>query len=383
MNIATVDIQRKSQIRETEKDKDYRKQFFYSIIQSSKEDDGEPGGESEQNVTNGNEQDNELSAESNQLSNTDEHTNGESKKKETGGGEKADCGGNTAVESKGNITEESEKETEVQIGDESNKETLGSSKSATEEGALPENDKNIDRSNNEKLEDDSESNSERVANKQKGSGEVQLEETRDEEEDGVADNKDAKDLMKEIQNDESEVVDNELVKKSSEKEAVTTATSEIGVSKRQSDGTERNESLHDVKETDVKETDDTAVVNEPVGNSTEEQETFNDVSKDNDLPQAIALSEVPKAHSIDISKVKMANGNEDKRKESTSEPTSPTTPNSPHEARPLIPEFLWSPMHQRLLADILFAIESDLQVWRRYVFSAFVMLEIYFECPNR
>lgn len=47
-----------------------------------------------------------------------------------------------------------------------------------------------------------------------------------------------------------------------------------------------------------------------------------------------------------------------------------TTAASPEEASQYrayvnIPEFLWSPMHQRLLGDLLFAIESDLQVWRR------------------
>jgi len=30
-----------------------------------------------------------------------------------------------------------------------------------------------------------------------------------------------------------------------------------------------------------------------------------------------------------------------------------------------IPEYLWSPVHQRLLGDLLFAIEADVQVWRR------------------
>lgn len=32
-----------------------------------------------------------------------------------------------------------------------------------------------------------------------------------------------------------------------------------------------------------------------------------------------------------------------------------------------IPEFKWSPMHQRLLTDLLFALESDVHVWRRCV----------------
>ena len=32
-----------------------------------------------------------------------------------------------------------------------------------------------------------------------------------------------------------------------------------------------------------------------------------------------------------------------------------------------IPEFKWSPMHQRLLTDLLFALETDVHVWRRCV----------------
>jgi len=30
-----------------------------------------------------------------------------------------------------------------------------------------------------------------------------------------------------------------------------------------------------------------------------------------------------------------------------------------------IPEFKWSQMHQRLLTDLLFSIETDIQMWRR------------------
>lgn len=30
-----------------------------------------------------------------------------------------------------------------------------------------------------------------------------------------------------------------------------------------------------------------------------------------------------------------------------------------------IPEFKWSLMHQRLLTDLLFSIETDIQMWRR------------------
>lgn len=63
--------------------------------------------------------------------------------------------------------------------------------------------------------------------------------------------------------------------------------------------------------------------------------------------------------------------------ENTSESSGPSSQASParngetansgdqYKAYINIPEFLWSSMHQRLLGDLLFAIESDLQVWRR------------------
>ena len=44
-----------------------------------------------------------------------------------------------------------------------------------------------------------------------------------------------------------------------------------------------------------------------------------------------------------------------------------------------IPEFLWSPVHQRLLGDLMFAIEADIQVWRRSVnFRVFLFFSIFF-----
>lgn len=53
-------------------------------------------------------------------------------------------------------------------------------------------------------------------------------------------------------------------------------------------------------------------------------------------------------------------------------PTSPATGSAGSNDQKLaykayvnIPEYLWSPVHQRLLGDLLFAIESDIQVWRR------------------
>lgn len=42
---------------------------------------------------------------------------------------------------------------------------------------------------------------------------------------------------------------------------------------------------------------------------------------------------------------------------------------SPGPTRPpfRIPEFKWSYIHQRLLSDVLFSLETDIQVWRRYI----------------
>lgn len=41
-----------------------------------------------------------------------------------------------------------------------------------------------------------------------------------------------------------------------------------------------------------------------------------------------------------------------------------------------IPEFRWSQMHQRLLTDLLFSIETDIQMWRRFVYM-FIIEDMY------
>lgn len=40
-----------------------------------------------------------------------------------------------------------------------------------------------------------------------------------------------------------------------------------------------------------------------------------------------------------------------------------------------IPEFKWSLMHQRLLTDLLFSIETDIQMWRRYILCFMGMIQ--------
>ncbi len=39
-----------------------------------------------------------------------------------------------------------------------------------------------------------------------------------------------------------------------------------------------------------------------------------------------------------------------------------------------VPEFSWSVLHQRLLTELLFAIESDIQVWKTYVLLRFIFI---------
>ena len=56
--------------------------------------------------------------------------------------------------------------------------------------------------------------------------------------------------------------------------------------------------------------------------------------------------------------------NSKEEKQSLQESPSQSTPKG--KCRPYIdvPEFNWSPLHQRLLSELLFAIESDIQVWK-------------------
>ena len=59
--------------------------------------------------------------------------------------------------------------------------------------------------------------------------------------------------------------------------------------------------------------------------------------------------------------------NSKEEKQSLQASPSQSTPKG--KCRPYIdiPEFNWSPLHQRLLSELLFAIESDIQVWKTYV----------------
>lgn len=39
-----------------------------------------------------------------------------------------------------------------------------------------------------------------------------------------------------------------------------------------------------------------------------------------------------------------------------------------------IPEFKWSYIHQRLLSDVLYSLESNIQVWRGYTYNTYYII---------
>ncbi|XP_028409384.1 neurobeachin-like [Dendronephthya gigantea] len=337
VNIATVDIQRKSQVQETDKDKDYRKQFFYSIIQSSKEDEENAESKTEQSMVNG---DHEPPVnDRGEVVSTNDRPGGEVDLGDEEDG--AGSGQNSAGKSDGGSEQEQENRTSDNEGDPETlpEDTSNANKSSSENNKEPEEvdvTQGTQGSSANDSEPDDNAGKEGTATKEEAGtdhgGHVHEEGTPD---------------------DDSEVaVADELGEKSSEKEA--TALALENDLKKPSDGPSSNEG-------------DTRVVNNENETSTRDISTAEQPAPENNgLPQEAMSPDVSKAHSIDISKA--TNGSEKQGKEEgdASEPTSPTSPSSPHESRPLIPEFLWSPMHQRLLADVLFAIESDLQVWRSH-----------------
>lgn len=78
--------------------------------------------------------------------------------------------------------------------------------------------------------------------------------------------------------------------------------------------------------------------------------------------------------SVWISEPILVNGIEDKKEEKTDKKPIPSNIDTrpmfnPGPSRPpfRIPEFKWSYIHQRLLSDVLYSLESNIQVWRGYV----------------
>ena len=71
--------------------------------------------------------------------------------------------------------------------------------------------------------------------------------------------------------------------------------------------------------------------------------------------------------SAEISEGTESDSNVDPKAENKKKKKDRTT-FSPGPARPpfRIPEFRWSYIHQRLLSDVLFSLETDIQVWRSH-----------------
>ena len=350
VNFSTVDIQGKSQIEESQRDSDYRKKFFYSIIQSSKEENDEFVNTTIPRRTKGDHEPKQADGQKEASVNDHEAEQvGELKLTDNLTVEKTDTDGKTMGD---------ENPEKVDIHDEDNVTDENKKDAETKDNAIEKDGSNANQSLNEESEF-----SEQDKQAQESKNENKSENNRSEELDADLKGHPSKEsnsnqLTKEYgESERAKVHADELGKKSSEKEAISTVAEEKS-NEGPSDGTVSNDL---VQHGEIEKAADTSAVNKA---NSEEQQTSNDISQNNEAPEGASMPETSKAHSIDISKVQMANDNQEKR-DGTSEPTSPTTPSSPHEARPLIPEFLWSPMHQRLLADVLFAIESDLQVWRR------------------
>ncbi|XP_050298842.1 neurobeachin isoform X6 [Anthonomus grandis grandis] len=95
-----------------------------------------------------------------------------------------------------------------------------------------------------------------------------------------------------------------------------------------------------------------------------ESQTQEDRTSSSHVPQA-SPQRRPRSASIST----QVDSNQFEPKHSKSDPTSSTRPMfSPGPTRPpfRIPEFKWSYIHQRLLSDVLFSLETDIQVWRSH-----------------
>lgn len=361
VNLATVDVRSRSQVLETKKDEDYRRQFFYSMTQSSnmnyQSNEILPGNDQHlpQTVTNGDQQHATVHGQDN--SSTSQILNGDIQlpDKDSLKGDSEVVVNESDRESRTFGTSTSSVESEehpTHGGDTSNKENdfsahrLGTSSSMTHEDILSkENDGRLTHVDGTlSKESDTSSTSEGHITSKESEG-YHNNEGDLTGQNGSGTDYELGDDLKESTNGNSLVASDEVVGKLSEKE-ITETLSDTAATDGREPGVEGTVHMNY-----------TSVVNEARFHLNETERVENGIPTNSKLPASGT-----KGHSIDI-----ANSlNDSEERSGNSQPSSPTNPSSPHEARPLIPEFLWSPMHQRLLADVLFAIESDLHVWRRY-----------------
>lgn len=380
VSVATVDIRQKSEVQETEKDKDYRKHFFQSIIQSSTGNEEESGKISRQTKANGA---HNPPPDYVQDRPTNKGTSGNASSEEV---KLVDRKARNVEHEKSFNEASSDRYPEVITADDHQLTNTVIQKSPADEGKIViGKEKKVD-----DLHDSTAKGNCTAVNSENDDGGDDLSEHEEGKESPVAlhsvqigsstseeststnfhdktgkDSECVNSSVEEALKGDSKAAADQLVENLSESEATTNIPSGDPKSKRHSSWLESSELMQDDEKPETLERDHIVLVHATDTNLTEKQQTFIGISNSSGIAQEAALSDISKAHSIDISCATTENDNKGKRQHGGSEPTSPTTPNSPHEARPLIPEFLWSPMHQRLLADVLFAIESDLQVWRR------------------
>ena len=99
------------------------------------------------------------------------------------------------------------------------------------------------------------------------------------------------------------------------------------------------------------------VTNEEITKENDENDIENENDEENDDETDVAPSRALHRQNLDQVKEISADGSKKER-----------TTFSPGPARPpfRIPEFRWSYIHQRLLSDVLFSLETDIQVWRSH-----------------
>lgn len=366
VTIATVDVRGKSQFKETERDKDFRRQFFNSIIQSTKENKQESKIVSEYALPS---EDRDQPREAS----VDEKLNKLDSIKQ----------GGSSISEDEITSEEVKKDDDVELSSSSDQPISGGGKQdSVSDGTssqLPEETEEKTGS------DDQMKNS--AGRRAQVAGDENVEETsvkvaEEHDQDKVTDiSETTGEKTHEILEDLGEGVNKKAdISGDSEKasDIVGTASSEsFGTSSAVADTqmpsieASLNDRVDVCEQTSFDENQKVLPATEHTDNPSESG--INGFSENVEQQPNPIQNIGPKAHSIDLSQATRSKTPSDKEADeehvAKSGPSSPTgsPPSSPYQARPFIPEFLWSPMHQRLLADVLFAVESDLQVWRRLV----------------
>ena len=149
----------------------------------------------------------------------------------------------------------------------------------------------------------------------------------------------------------------------------------------------RSVSLTDLSNFDVKSKPVSESTNDTDAQKLEDKtsEKLNADISEKSVPTMIDKTDTTTEHKNERIEINSNLNSPDNLASSTSEADlTSEVPSSPSKAkcRPFIdiPEFNWSQAHQRLLTELLFSIEKDLQVWKTQVFdfSIFIILKFIF-----